>query len=130
MNFEDFVFLISLTNLAVAKQTCEYYHGQLVKIESDEENEELYREAVRLNITPWTGLSDTVEEAKWVWTGSGKRAVFTNWSRGQPSNSKHGRENCAKLNTINKSSGYWGEAKKWNDVSCTIKLGAIFQLVV
>ena len=61
--------------------------GNLVKIETLEENEELYNEVVRLQMTnittsPWIGLNDisTIPNPidEWVWT-DGSRPNFTNW---------------------------------------------------
>merc|ERR1719367_1469296 len=65
-----YIFLTNLITWAGAKQTCKDLHGHLVKIETEEENEELYNEAVRLNITEadWIGLSDAAEEGNWFWT--------------------------------------------------------------
>ena len=111
-------------------------HGHLVKIETEEENEELYNESVRLNMTQpaWIGLSDSAEEGNWVWT-SGERANFTNWATGQPSNTiKDDRpegENCVGLNTITgKNPETWEAPGKWNDSGCTRQRGAICELVV
>ena len=59
--------------------------GHLVKIETLEENEELYNEVVRLQMTnitssPWIGLNDisTIPNPidDWVWT-DGSRPNFT-----------------------------------------------------
>ena len=120
----DIVFLISLINWVGAKQTCEDLHAHLVKIETEEENEELYNEAVRLNMTSesWIGLSDAAEEGNWVWT-SGERAKFTKWSTAEPNNSQ-GKENCAVLYTFVVSHG------KWNDVPCQSQRGAICELIM
>ena len=129
------VFLISLINWTGARQTREDMHGHLVEIETEEENEELYNEAVRLNMTEvpsWIGLSDTAEEGNWVWT-SGERANFTNWSQDQPDNAIHSSrdgQNCAVLNTYVDSPGFWGVPRKWDDVPCSDPNGAICELIV
>ena len=74
-----FFFSVEATNL----------QGHLVKIETLEENEELYREVVRLQMTnittsPWIGLNDISTNPnpidEWVWT-DGSRPNFTNWYR-------------------------------------------------
>ena len=129
----DIVFLISLINWAGAKRTCEDLHGHLVKIETEEENEELYNEAVRLNMTSesWIGLSDSAEEGNWVWT-SGERAKFTKWSTAEPNNDREDGENCAVLYTFVVSPVPWKVERcgKWNDVPCQFQRGAICELIM
>jgi len=102
-------------------------HGHLVKIETEEENEEVYREAVRRKMTKrdtWIGLNDAAKEGNWVWT-SGERANFTNWGKGEPNNFNDG-EDCAVLRTQNKL----GVPRKWNDAWCSIQNGAICELIL
>ena len=111
-------------------------HGHLVKIETDEENEELYNEGVRLNMTgpaqaPWIGLNDIAEERNWVWT-DGTRVNFTNWSADQPDNANHFNpegEDCAVLNTYT-TGETWHQPKKWNDAPCNTGQAAICELNV
>ena len=110
-----YLFLTGPINWADAKNTCEDLHGHLghghlVKIETEEENEELYNEAVRLNVTAgtWIGLNDIAEEGNWVWT-DGKRADFTKWCTGQPDNIG-GTEDCAALNTYTTSTNPGGSS--------------------
>ena len=110
-------------------------HGHLVKIETEEENEELYNEAVRFNVTDgtWIGLNDIAEEGNWVWT-DGKRVNFTNWSTDQPDNANHFNpegEDCVVLNTYTTPGGDSHQPKKWNDAPCNGGImGAICELNV
>ena len=118
-----YLFLTGSTNWADAKNTCEDLHAHLVKIETEQENEELYNEAVRLNMTggTWIGLSDIAEERNWVWT-DGKRVNFTNWSQYQPDNHAN-NEDCAELNNYISTGGAAFHPKKWNDLPCNNKIG-------
>ena len=106
-------------------------HAHLVKIETEEENEELYNEAVRLSMIDgtWIGLNDIAKEGTWVWT-NGKRANFTNWNQYQPDNANN--EDCARLNTFTSRTGrlYSRNPKKWNDLPCYMEIGAICELNV
>ena len=91
--------------------------ANLVKIETKEENEELYNEALRLNVTDralWIGLSDVTVEGKWVWTDN-ETVQFTNWSHGQSDNAGWG-EDCAALYTFDDDG--WVQLSKWNDRPC------------
>ena len=101
-----YLFLTTPINWAGAKQPCEDLHGHLVKIETEEDNEELYEEAVRLNTT----------EVSY-----------------QPDNAKVRNpdgENCAVLNTNIKGQGFWNAPRKWNDGSCASQFGAICEFIV
>ena len=130
-----YLFLTTPITWAGAKQTCDDLHGHLVKIETEEENEELYEEAVRLNtaeVSYWIGLTDAAREGNWVWS-QGERVNFTNWSTHQPDNAKVRNpdgENCAVLNTNIKGRGYWNAPRKWNDGSCASQVGAICEFIV
>ena len=111
--------------------TCEVLHAHLVKIETEEENEELYNEAVRLNMTEvaaWIGFNDIAEEGNWVWTDD-KRANFTNWCQDQPDDTAH-NEDCAVFNTNTSPGASWQNPKKWNDAPCNIGRWAICELNV
>jgi len=127
-----YLFLTSeSTNWSTAKNTCEDLNAHLVKIETAEENEELYNEAVRLGmteVTAWIGLNDMAEEGTWIWT-DGTRVDFTNWSQSQPDNAgpEH-NEDCAELNTFTSTGGYWAHPKKWNDRPCNVERWAICEL--
>jgi len=134
-----YLFLTGPLNWADAKNTCEDLHGHLghghlVKIETEEENEELYNKAVSLNMTTgtWIGLNDIAEEGNWVWT-DGTRVDFTNWSTDQPSNGGGKGEDCAVLNTFTSPTNPGGPShlpKKWNDGPCDFGMVAICELNV
>ncbi len=47
----------------------------------------------------WIGLTDEVEEGKWVWQDSFLVADYTHWASGQPDGGTE--DNCAIFVTIN-----------------------------
>ena len=121
-SFSDgcYFFVKESMNWASAKQTCENLDGHLVKIDTEEENMELYKEAVRLQMTsyalvPWFGLNDISEEGNWVWTDS-EKPQFTNWFPGQPTDTPPG-EDCAGWHPR--------DAEMWHDFPCSELKGAI-----
>ena len=121
----SYLFLSESTNWSDAKNTCEDLNAHLVKIETAEENEELYNEAVRLNmieVPAWIGLNDIAEEGTWVWA-DGKRADFTEWGPTQPQGGAI--ENCVEFNT-----GFDHPGKKWHDAPCNQGKWAICELNV
>merc|ERR1712156_511127 len=119
-------FVTESMNWFCARQTCEHLQGHLVKIETLEENEELYNEVVRLQMTnittsPWIGLNDisTIPNPidMWVWT-DGSRPNFTNWYYGQPDPPPS--EHCAGMHLNSEG--------KWHDFSCDLPKTAICEL--
>ncbi len=70
---------------------------------------ELLRE-VQIKEEYWIGLTDQIEENKFVWTRSGKVAEYTNWEFGAPKGLY--KEDCVFLRDTN------GE-NPWNDLICT-----------
>lgn len=64
----------------------------------------------------WIGGNDLGEEGTFIWSSTGKRFEFSNWSKGQPDNYKN-NENCAHYYDI---TDY-----EWNDASCLFKMGFI-----
>ncbi len=70
------------TTWAEAKARCEAMGGQLIVIETDEEN----TFASFFVVGPqalWIGLSDTEEEGTWAWV-DGTTPTFTAWAPGEP----------------------------------------------
>ena len=128
-------FFTERLSWAAAKEACEKLPGggRLAEIETEEQNDVIYEEAMKIMPKAWIGLTDSVEEGEWVWT-SGEKAVFTNWARmpgreAMPDNyrgiDKNG-ENCAVLNTDPSETNNWAVPRKWNDESCSmLEAGAI-----
>ncbi|XP_065183597.1 secretory phospholipase A2 receptor-like isoform X1 [Sycon ciliatum] len=80
--------------------------GDLVTINSNDENKWLTRTFFTKDDYYWIGLSDEDQEDRWRW-GSGQKVLFTNWNSGQPNNN-YGRdsgENCGAAD--GKSGGKW-----------------------
>ncbi len=73
---------------AEAKAYCERIGGYLVSVNSSEEQYKIYNNYLIPNGTPecWLGASDEEKENNWKWT-SGEDCYYSNWSRGEPSNS-------------------------------------------
>jgi len=105
-------------NWFAADNICRQLGGQLVEIDSPEENKAVLAE-IRKRGFPrqrkqfWMGLTDRTSEGRWVLESTGEKPSFTNWDRGQPSNGWLGmwNEDCAYIKTN----------EKWNDYSCTKK---------
>ena len=98
-------------------------NAHLVKIETEEENEELFNETINLNITDpyaWIGLTDLAVTEEWVWT-DGEPAEFTNWAPGEPNNPT--REHCGHMfltSFVDPS-----RTSKWNNPPCDLTQSAI-----
>ena len=87
--------------------------GDLVVINSSEENEFVYGLAVEQENVPegkaWIGLFKNTEDSKWYWVdGTPLEGHFEYWGEGEPNN-YGGDENCGH---------FFGEPTTWNDASC------------
>ena len=113
-----------------AEASCEEKEGNLVKIESKEENTFLLQEFLIIpdgkeNIEAWTGLTDKEEEGKFVWTdGQTPSSACTKWADEQP-NDEDGEQDCAEI----ANGVFWpgGEPQigLWNDFQCDRELNYI-----
>lgn len=84
----------------------------LVSFESEEEWNaiESYLRANNLHTKNWwTGGSDGLTGAKWMWMGSNAPFNFTNWASGEPNGGND--ENCLHI--------YAEKDLGWNDVACS-----------
>ena len=114
-------------NNAVAN--CKSHGAELVKIELAEENDFLTSTIITPSAgTYWIGLSDQVEEGKWMWTDGSPLASYINWGRDNP-NDLSGNQNCGQ---VVKGSFYMGSYHftgyndgEWNDFRCDYLLGYI-----
>ncbi|KAL4223856.1 hypothetical protein ACF0H5_017320 [Mactra antiquata] len=99
-------FSNEVENWASAKVICEAMKGQLVEIETAEENYFLGQQAKLNNHRNyWIALSDVIEEGIWVWMNTLTPVQFTQWHRNEPNND--GTENCVDLYP----DGDWNDAK-------------------
>ena len=91
-----------------ALKTCQNMGADLVKIETDQENNFLFN--LQNHQPPvWIGLTRGPGN-RFYWT-DGKRPGYTNWADGEPNNALEG-EDCVHLRT-----GF----KTWNDLRCYIR---------
>ncbi|XP_069120588.1 perlucin-like [Argopecten irradians] len=58
----------------------------------------------------WLDGSDADIEGDWIWAESGHRVTYTHWNHGEPSNSRHGTDDCLVL--------HGGMGFRWDDIPC------------
>ena len=102
-----------------AKEHCEGIGGNLVEIDSEEENEVLVEEIIRrreygiLVKNFWIGLTDFENEGDWRLASNGLNPSFLNWHEDQPDN-EDGNEHCARIRILPLS--FWEDT--WYDIDC------------
>ena len=95
-------------NFHQAEQFCLGLGGHLASVVSQEENEDILREAERTSV--WLGGTDQTSEGNWSWL-DGKPWSFTDWGKQEPS-SQDGRD-CMSFSVFE------GEASpSWHAMSC------------
>ena len=106
-------FITGPVNWQSAKGQCEEMNGQLVQIETEEENAVVLTEALKMTGVKevWIGLSDFGNTGNWVWN-FGDEITYSNWNQGEPNGDE---ENCGMMNTNHPDQ----PSGKWNDVRCT-----------
>ena len=91
-------FQVSWTS---AKAICKsQFDGDLVKIESAEENEHVRRLLPRSSGEYWIGLEDRDVEGAFVWvdnTALGADSAYLNWAPGQPASAASNPSDCVYL---------------------------------
>lgn len=70
---------------ALAERYCKELGGNLVKIESKEENDVLAKKVKELNVSFYIGASDEKKEGTFVWR-DGSALTYSNWGKGEPNN--------------------------------------------
>jgi uncharacterized protein (TIGR02145 family) len=94
-----------------AQTYAEQYGGNLVSINSQEENDFI---TSKINSETWIGLSDSEEEGVWKWSDNSEYD-FSNWKSGEPNNSGNGTscrpygEDYALIN----NSGEWNDGLEY-----------------
>jgi hypothetical protein len=88
-----------------ARNFCQAWGGDLVEIDSVEENEALAR---AMDESAWIGANDQAEEGIFRWAG-GAPLAYAGWSANQPNN-LDGNEDCTELRSFD---------ERWSDVPCT-----------
>ena len=101
-----------------ARAVCQGLGGDLVVINSGEENDIVYKLVIKQKTVTrgkaWIGLKRNTDDSKWYWVdGTPLEGHYDNWSPGEPNN-YGGNEGCGRLN---------GELGDWYDVPCTLTGG-------
>ena len=95
-------FIPSAQKWYAARKYCAALDARLVVITSEEENEFVAR---HLNTSTFIGLSDELEEGRWVWE-NGLNLVYENFDEGEPNNQYN--EDFVEI---------YSDNGKWNDLS-------------
>lgn len=96
---------------AKVKALCESIDAYLVEIESLEENKWILVNIVHQHFISgkvWIGGSDQINEKDLIWSNSGNKITFNQWSPHEPNDFKD-NEDCIEMYASN---------GKWNDMSC------------
>ncbi|XP_067337212.1 hepatic lectin-like [Channa argus] len=124
-----YYFSLNASSWQQSRDDCESRGGDLVKIDSREEQKFL-DETVRNKMMHgrdsfWIGLTDSVEEDKWVWVdGSPLSTSLTFWSPGQPTNwagQNPNEEDCVMMGEKREVL----DLSRWHDRPCDIELRRI-----
>ncbi|XP_069115648.1 perlucin-like protein [Argopecten irradians] len=115
--FEDYCYWFSRTKRSFqdARENCQSMGADLVDVTGFQENRFIkYHMRVIRRENPelryyYLGGTDSDSEGQWVWVRTGQNVGFTDWQRGEPSNS-NGNEDCIILNGERLSA--------WNDAPC------------
>ena len=94
--------------------------GELVKIETDKENEFIKNEYLNTKGRYWIGLSDIDNEGEWKWTDGTGLTGYKKWKSGQPNNQGRDGQDCVAILQGNYSSVHYNA--EWNDIKCPRKL--------
>ena len=99
-----------------AEHFCLGLGGHLASVGSQEENEQILREAERTSV--WLGGTDQASEGNWSWL-NGKPWDFTNWGKYEPSSQDE--RDCLSV------SAFEGEdSPSWHAVSCASTFESFF----
>ena len=116
----SYVLYISPKDWNTAKENCREVGGELVKIESEEENQFIKTEYLSARGRYWIGLSDLDYNGQWEWTDGTGLTGYAKWSSGQPKNNND--QQCI---TILKGQYFRWFDGEWNDYFCSEELGYI-----
>ena len=97
-------------------------YGELVKIETDKENEFIKNEYLNTGGKYWIGLSDFDNEGEWKWTDGTGLTGYNKWKSGQPNNFNDDQDCVAILEGHFHARHHNAE---WDDLKCAINLGYI-----
>ena len=103
-----------------ARAVCQGLGGDLVVINSGEENDFLFKMVTEQETVikgkAWIGLKRNTDDSKWYWIdGTPLEGNYQNWQAGEPNNHS-GHEDC----------GHFFESKgRWNDHKCEMTEGFV-----
>ncbi|XP_062587349.1 perlucin-like [Saccostrea cucullata] len=102
---------------------CSTVGAHLVEIESETENNFLKKHLLDIGATAnyWIGLSDTIQEGKYIWHTTQDNVDFTDWGAGEPNDQGH-TEDCAEL--------FHPFNFQWNDAPCSVKSNFICEKLI
>ena len=101
-----------------------------MKIESAEENDFLKNTFLTASaVTYWIGLTDQVEEGKWIWTDGSPLGNYVNWGGNNPNNN-NGNQHCEHIlkgsfRLLQVGYPFLGYNGEWNDLECYLRLGYV-----
>ncbi|KAI8119985.1 hypothetical protein FF38_00762 [Lucilia cuprina] len=112
INEKTYTFIFIPVNWYTAVEICNSQNQVIARVTSSEESTKLYDSLyknglLRADSSFWLGASDLGHYGRWSWITTGRPALYTNWSPGEPNNI-YGREHCLEL---------LGNGK-WNDNDC------------
>ena len=106
-----------------ARLNCQNFGGELVKIESEDENQFIKTEFLSGGGGRyWIGLSDLGNEGDWRWTDGTEITGYEKWRSGQPNNHEDNQHCGAILKGNYYGANYDAE---WNDEKCSLTLDYI-----
>ncbi|XP_077446211.1 C-type lectin domain family 4 member E-like [Stigmatopora argus] len=115
-----------------SRNFCRIHAGDLVKIESQDEQTFLHQRLGDIMSSPedkfWIGLTDSEEEGRWLWVdGSLLNASLAFWSKGEPDDfeTEYGGEDCARMGEMANSKAprtSFGlkDLQTWFDKACQV----------
>ncbi|XP_061388521.1 lectin subunit alpha-like [Musca vetustissima] len=102
-----------------ARNECLLKNMTLITVDTSEKSElltSLLKRIFEKSHNLWIGADELGQEDHFVWSSTGKRFEFTNWSKGKPSHNQ-GQEHCVNL---------WESSDfEWNDAPCNELKGFI-----
>uniref|UniRef100_A0A3B4FZH8 C-type lectin domain-containing protein n=1 Tax=Pundamilia nyererei TaxID=303518 RepID=A0A3B4FZH8_9CICH len=116
-------FDLLTANKGISRDDCIAKGGDLVKIDSREEQEFLWKKVRRIMKDHedkfWIGLTDLAEQGRWLWVdGSPLNESLSYWNYTEPDN--WGEDDCVMMGE--KSHGY---LKSWSDTFCEVSRRSI-----
>ena len=95
-----------------AREYCESLGDELIRIDSQEEDELIYSMLGEIFFGAWMGYFDTAEEGTFVWLDNVRRA-YTNWGPNQPTQDPF--QDCVR----------WTSDGTWDDHLCSARAGFV-----